>query len=757
MRLVVGILSICLYLFGQSPPDLGRSIESLELDPGECYRVRDISIVRDEARTFLTDGFLIFAKPVGGHRVAAVFTADTEGGDAELLLLPPNKAERKSLAAFAKSPNIDEHIHAGLLLFGDSTFRDLMKQIKEAETAKKTDGATLAHDWTPVAQRLAAAFSTRLALELLAPMPGNGFFAEVLSTRNLGNIDLVFDPRSNDQIVLGQLIDQGARSYFQTWTSFVAHSFQHQPSLPEVAIEHYEIDARLDAKLRMRCTSTLTIKIGSINRQAVPLEISAQMAISKATIDGRPAAIQESSTVVTEFLQDALDRLFIVVPDQPLDPAVPHQLRIEHEGDVVSPAGEGAFFVGSRGRWYPHRGAQFSTFAVNYEYPRTLDLVSAGALVSEKSDGDLRKVSRRIDVPVPFLGFNLGNYRCIDRPAQTAAVKVCASATAGSAPEARRVNAMADEIGDVLAYYTAQFGPPPLHDLMVSPIPGTFGQGFAGMIYLSANAYVPLEDPAMVRMGPALQFFYHDLLPAHELAHQWWGNTVSAATNRDEWLMEALANYSAVLWLEKRKGKGATAELLAGYRQGLLSRTEGGQTVESAGPLTQGHRLESPNNPHNYDLITYGKGTWVIHMLRKRMGDEAFARVLQQLVHNFRQKTVTAAEFRQLCSAAMPKDAADRDLEGFFDQWVNSTGIPAIQLKSAVKKSGGSWIVTGILEQTEVEDDFQTEVPVSVVMADGSHVERWIKTSADTATFQILVRSQPARVVLDPEYSVLRR
>ncbi|MCU1262993.1 MAG: peptidase rane alanine aminopeptidase, partial [Bryobacterales bacterium] len=75
--------------------DLLRSIRESGLDISECYRVREITVVRDEAQFYLTDGFLIFGKPIGSTRVTALFSADVEGGEAEVLLLPPNRSERR--------------------------------------------------------------------------------------------------------------------------------------------------------------------------------------------------------------------------------------------------------------------------------------------------------------------------------------------------------------------------------------------------------------------------------------------------------------------------------------------------------------------------------------------------------------------------------------------------------------------------------------------------------------------------------------
>ena len=92
-----------------SGAELAQSISSATLDTGQCYRVRDLSFTRDEIKFFLNDGLLIFTKPVAGEHVGAIFAGGEESADGELLLLPPNRDERTSLAKFTRTPNLDEH------------------------------------------------------------------------------------------------------------------------------------------------------------------------------------------------------------------------------------------------------------------------------------------------------------------------------------------------------------------------------------------------------------------------------------------------------------------------------------------------------------------------------------------------------------------------------------------------------------------------------------------------------------------------
>jgi hypothetical protein len=139
-----------------------------------------------------------------------------------------------------------------------------------------------------------------------------------------------------------------------------------------------------------------------------------------------------------------------------------------------------------------------------------------------------------------------------------------------------------------MEFMASRLGPPALTHLAISPIPGTFGQGFPGLIYLSTLAYLKNVPHQNGPAAPTQSLFVQDVLLAHEVAHQWWGNRVVPATYRDNWLMEALANYTALLYLEKTKGANSAGMILDYYRTILLEKDIDGKTVESAGPIVLG-------------------------------------------------------------------------------------------------------------------------------------------------------------------------
>jgi aminopeptidase N len=312
---------------------------------------------------------------------------------------------------------------------------------------------------------------------------------------------------------------------------------------------------------------------------------------------------------------------------------------------------------------------------------------------------------------------------------------------------------LASEVASALEFMASKFGPPALPHLTVSPIPGTFGQGFPGLIYLSTLAYLKnLPGPR----NQSQEIFFEDVLQAHEVAHQWWGNRITAASYRDYWLMEALANYSALLYLEKRKGEDFLERMLDAYREGLLTKNESGQTVDSAGPIVLGTRLESSQEPRAWRTITYGKGSWIVQMLRQRMGDERFFSMLAETLKRYERKEITTEEFRELAARFLPPQADDPKLETFFGQWVYGTGIPTLKLDYTIKGKAPSLKLVGTLTQSGVDEDFSALTPVEIQVTRGRSITEWVRSASEPVTFTIALKQPPLKVTLDPHHAVLR-
>jgi hypothetical protein len=808
---LTALASLGLALAGQTPSaaDLGKAVLSARLDPSACYRVRDLELSQEDAQFYLTDGYIIFGKPVNGAPVSAVFSAEIEGGDAEVLLLPPNRSERKSLAGYTGSPNLDEHFTNAVFLFTEAQARGLAAQIRTKGEAKNSPevGALLADQWSAIVANLTGSYESRMVLDLLnedGQQPPRGFFKAIIKGKKLGNFDFGYDSRGNEQLNLGQLNSRDGNTYFDTWTSFASQSHRSAPPpAPEEEILSYRIEATLDSAFVLHCITHIRFRATGDSRNAIPFDMSAQMRPTGAALDGAAAEVYERDSVRNNLVQNSGDELLLVIPPRPLEPGSEHEVEIRHEGKVVVDAGHQVYFVSSRGSWYPDRGAQFASYDVIYRYPKSLDLVSAGQVTEDGNEGDVRVTHRVTDSRIRWLGFNLGVYERKDLERDGIRIEVCANREVedalrfraaeaappsdpadpaiGNFPRRRRevidagvaepppapaptpvvnpanqLTQVADDVAAAVEFYRARFGAPPVNRIEVSPVPGRFGQGFAGMIYLSTLSYLPIAARPLSLMPAWQQVFYGEFLRAHEVAHQWWGNIVTTGPYRDEWLMEALANYSALLFLESRHGPKLVDSILDQYRRMLLTKGPDGETAESEGPVVQGRRLETSNNPNAWNAVAYGKGAWILHMLRRRMGDEQFTKMLGELRRRYEWKTIDTEQFRLLCAEFLPPQSPDPKLENFFDQWVYGTGIPTLKLTSSVKGKTGAWKITGTIVQSDVPGDFSVTIPVEIQTGRGK-VVRELQTGGDPVTFSIPVAAANAKAALDPASSVLRR
>ena len=763
--------------------DLARELQTLTLDPDECYRVTELNLAKEDIKIYLASGYLILTKPVAGFRQGAVFVASAEAGDAEVLLMPPSRTERLSLATFTESPNLDEHFKAAAFLFTDATGADLLARVEEASAKTAPEqGHIIADQWTPTVRNLSHIFETSLVHDALTKDRKSGFFYAAVSGNQLGSFDLLYDPTIQEQIFVGKLARRNNRAYFDSWSSFPSRSFRNgaAPPSPRAAIGDFKIEATIGDDLKMTAVTHARLTLKEADAAPLRFSISPNMRVTEARIDGNPAELFTHESLPSNVLSGAEDSEFLVIPASPLDPGKPHELEIHHEGEVIHKAGDGVYYVNSRGTWYPRMGTDFAAYDMTFRYPQNLTLVAGGTLIENRMDGEWRIARRKTESPIRFAGFNLGDFQAVSINEKGYQIDVYANRHVEAAlqpktpllppdasltplprprrrdmqtlqPElptlapdpAGRLGQVEQDVVEALDFMTEEFGPPALRNLAITPIPGNFGQGFPGLVYLSTLAYLnPAQRPGRLQSSYP-ETFYSELLEPHEIAHQWWGNLVTSASYRDEWLIESLANYCALLLLEKKKGVKALNEVLDDYRIRLLGKLESGRTLESVGPITWGRRLESSLAPNAWQLVAYQKGTWIMHMLRRQLGDENFYKLLREMATRYRFSAISTGQFRELAQNYAPPDSKDRTLKMFFENWVDGTGIPAVKL--SYSWSGGK--LSGTLSQSNVADDFATLVPVEVQTAKQKTVY-WLPTGSDPVPFNIPLPASPIRVAL---------
>lgn len=276
-----------------------------------------------------------------------------------------------------------------------------------------------------------------------------------------------------------------------------------------------------------------------------------------------------------------------------------------------------------------------------------------------------------------------------------------------------------------------------------------------------------------MRLRPPDSVIYDQFMQIHETAHQWWGDLIGWKSYRDQWLVEALANYSAILALEKERPQLSKA-LLGYYRDNLLSKNHDGKELAEAGAVTLGLRLSSSQFPDGFDGVSYGRGTWLMHMLRTMLRDSArppaktgaepeepFLRALRTLRQRFEGRQMSTRDFQQVMEEELPASLrleGTKSLDWFFQTWVSGTAVPRLELKDVkfARSPSGKTARFTIL-QKDAPDELITPVPVYATTGHGLVLLGRVFADGPESSHRINVPLDARKLVLDPQGTLLTR
>ena len=780
------------------PRALYQALNDLKLDATHVYSVKDLTFRRDAFRFGLTEGSLAFFQPIDGRITGAVFF-----GRGHIAGSPRDPGERRSLSRALGVPILDQTFTSAYLRFTDDTAAELLHQIETGDSEVATDSA-FAAKWAQPLASFAPSHSLRIMEDLLSSDPKPYFYA-LLRNDAVGSFDVIVDARRDEQVMVGQLLRDNGGEFYDVWTSFRAEDAPPKP-IEYFQPLQYQVDAVIGDDLSLTGKTTLTLKAVRPGERFVHLELSRNLAVSEVLgDDGKPVVFfQNQDLTPQEAVRRGNDFVFVVLP-APKTAGEEFHLDLRYHGNVIANAGNGVEFVGERGTWFAHlEGEHFALFDLSFRWPRRFTLVATGDKIESHEDSDSKSGKWKSEIPFATAGFNLGEYKVAatgdvpkvriyaNRELEQAIAKRldernstrldtpttfvhplngATSSVLAAAPAPNptvSLNDLGNRVLDSIQFFRNINGTFPLDHLDISQIPGSFGQGWPGLIYLSTLAFLPADTQEQAGITEWTQRASRNLMPFHEVAHQWWGNVTIAADYRDTWIEEGLAHYLAILYWDSRKpSEHRLNSWLEHYRADLLTKAPGSiEVIEQTGPLTLGPRLASTKSPDAYATIMYGKGTWVIHMLHEMMRepgapdpDAKFRELLQSILKDYKYLPFSTDDFKHAVEQHMNPTM---DLEGtrrmnwFFDQWVRGTGIPHYTVKYDVKPKGTEFVVSGILLQTGVSDIFTAPIPIYGAHGPGKPEKLGVViTTGNETHFHFGTRTRPSRLVIDPQLTVL--
>jgi len=313
-------------------------------------------------------------------------------------------------------------------------------------------------------------------------------------------------------------------------------------------------------------------------------------------------------------------------------------------------------------RWFPgiDHPSDKATVEFRVRTPRAWQVVANGLLVSEEIEEDGRKLTVwATDVPIPVYTMvvgaselsvrEIGTFGCDE--GSDRCVRISQWVYPEDEEQALRLFRRAPEM---VAFYDSLIGPFAYEKLALVQSSTRFG----GM----ENSSTIFFSEALSR-GRA-----GDAVVAHEIAHQWFGDAVTAREWPHLWLSEGFATYFAAVFFEFREGDYAAAERLASAEQRYLFS---GSAVWS--PVID---LGQSDPSGLLNANSYQKGAWLLHMLRRMVGDEAFFEGVRSYYAEYMNQTALSEDFERIMA-----EVSGEDLAWFFEQWLEKPGFPVVQVQ----------------------------------------------------------------------------
>jgi aminopeptidase N len=497
---------------------------------------------------------------------------------------------------------------------------------------------------------------------------------------------------------------------------------------PEIHVTHYRLTLRVDPDAKSLAGEVaMRASAGRDGVADLALDLADALTVDSVLVDG-----------LTVPFTRPTNRVAVVLP-RPVRRGAPIALTIAYHGHPVGPGfsfdtRDGVPRIASFGLpygakdWWPCRDTpadKADSADVIVTVPRPLVVASNGLLIGETANGDASRTFHwRVRYPIypDVLSLAIADYTTFTsyyRGGRGDSLPLTFYVFPRDVERAERDFAVLPEL---LRSHVAYFGDYP------------FWREKYGVAEVAVHSY--REHQTLPSYGEYLVTGDHrnDRVLAHELAHQWFGNLVSVRNWSHVWLNEGFATYAYALWQERRGG--ATA-----YRAAMAQADRDDFT----GSI---YISDSTDVAAMFTSTTFGKASWVLHMLRHVMGDAAFFGALRDYLRAYAYRDATTQDFQRMCERRY-----GHGLAWFFREWIYGVSRPTYAVAWTPSSDG----VRLTLRQLQADaGPFTMPIDVRVRAADRS-TQYVIWDSLPVQDFALPVRGRPVAVAIDEGGWILKR
>lgn len=382
--------------------------------------------------------------------------------------------------------------------------------------------------------------------------------------------------------------------------------------------------------------------------------------------------------------------------------------------------GEEGVFLPSSSLWYPQAEEGLSPFTMKVTLPKGFRSVSEGELVksgeengravetwkaTEALDGADLVAARYSVTEEKHRGVSIFTFFLKDDPALS--------------------KTYTDKTKEYLDLYGSSIAPYPYKKFAVVESFLPTGYGMPSFTLLGSS---------VIRLP-----FIPDTSLGHEIAHNWWGNSVFIDSSEGNWV-EALTTYTADYLYEKRKGEEHAVDFRLKKLRGYKNFAEGADIAlkDFQDSTTTASRA-----------VGYNKGVMVFNMLSELLGEEAFEKGLRGFYSANAFKSASWNDIRESF-----EKASGEDLDWFFDEWLKRAGGPRLSIEGAAReKKGAGHILKFTVAQAG--EPYILDLPV-LVKTEAGDVRKNIRVKDERTEVSFDLASAPVSFEIDPEYQTFR-
>ena len=469
------------------------------------------------------------------------------------------------------------------------------------------------------------------------------------------------------------------------------------------------------------------IKIKSAAAGVLEFHISKRVSALKVAVNKKPRHFKFANGLIEVPLEprEQSSDVWVTISYEGIfdDPVPERPVNADNPGYGVTGtiSEKGSFLLAGAG-WYPELEGSRATYRLSVHAPQGLIAVTAGRSLGHKTDQGQTESTWEVDYPVQGLSLSVARY-----VVATKSVGRVTAATYLLPHNQDLAQSYLEATAGYIALYSDLFGPYPFQKFAV--VENFFPTGFGFPSYT-------LMGGRVLR----LPFIIHTSL-GHEIAHCWWGNGVYVDYARGNW-SEALTTYVADYLYKEMKSKQAAFD----YRRQWLRNFTTLVRPENDFPLD---RFTHRYNPVS-KAVGYDKGAMVFHMIRRKLGEEAFWNALRDVYRDRLFQKTSWSDLRQAFEAR-----GQHSLKEFFDQWIHGKNAPRFSMDNVqLVPSAGKWKVSGQI----VQEDPPYAIALNLALEAGSEkITRKIEIAAKKTAFEMTSSERPRRLSVDPDSDIMRR